>query len=949
METSESSPKNEKRPRTLFARLRAGIVRYWAILRDSGRSRLSRLGYVAAGGAGAGFCGFALLWIYLLLLIPLTPGSTSLERARRQVPSTIVTADGKLLATLQSMHREWRSLGDISPFVVDALIATEDHRFYKHGGVDGRRLLSSTVHTLTGDPQGGSTLTMQLARNLYPDRIGSARSFNRKLKEIVTAKKIERLYTKEQILETYLNTVPFLYNARGIEMAAHTYFGKDASELDLAESATLVGMLKGTSYYNPIRHPQRAQQRRNVVLMQMVRNNRLDEATYESIRDTPVEAKLHRMRRPARTANHFTNRVEMIARSWADQNGRDLESEGLTIHTTLDSRLQRLAEQAVRRQSNALQNVADVEWSQRNGEPYSRDIRDYAARARRVKPFANFWSEKRDLETSFIRESPNYARLVADGLTDSDAIARIRKNPGIIDSIRTVKTRLESGFIVVQPGTGHVLAWVGSRDYFKTPFDHVASAKRQPGSTFKPVVYAAALERGYKPDDLVRDEDVNIRVGRSDIWRLASSSDDEAGYTSLRDALANSRNNIAAALIADVGIKRTARLANKMGIDDSPLVEVPSLALGTSPTSLIEMATMYTTIASDGIRYEPVLVSSITDADGNVVAEFTGSSDRALSEESARLLTDMLRDVVDEGTARRIRYQFGIDADVAGKTGTTQNNMDGWFFLMHPDVVAGAWVGFDDPRVTFRSDFWGEGAHNALFLVGDFFRAGTRSGTISRQRRFEASQYERRRIEERDRKGEAPRTRGGSEEFNFNDWVASAYDSAVRALASLSAGAAGGWEPEYDRAHRSPDPLHDLLNGSDDLVERTAASDDNRGSERRSRRRDSATEPGSAPDHVRGRPEVRASGRDEPEWRWEWDDDDPFDDDTFAILEEKLREYEKIRREIDRKLEQLRREPETRELERVLRDAYLEERSRNPGLRRLEDRLGIAIDDESRR
>lgn len=938
------------------------LKRFGTILRDKSRSKLNRFGYLVAGGAGASLSGFAVLWLYLLLLIPFTPGSRSLERAKHQSPSQILSADGAVLARLESLHRDWMPLEKISPHVVNALIATEDHRFYKHDGVDNRRLLASVFHTLTGDAQGGSTLTMQLARNLYPERIGNNRSINRKLKEIVTAKKIEHLYSKDEIVETYLNTVPFLYNARGIEMAAHTYFGKNAAELSVLESATLVGMLKGTSYYNPIRNPERAKTRRNVVLALMVRNGKLDAETFEELKDKPVNARLRRQQRPARTASHFVNQVEMQARRWADENGYDLEADGLIIKTTLNSKLQHNAEQALRRQTNALQNVANVEWSTASTEVYSSDIRMYASKARSVRPFEYFWREKTATVDAFIRDTPRYRRNVAGGATDTEAIDNFRSNRAAMDSLRESKTRLEAGFVAIEPNSGHILAWVGSRDYTSAPFDHVASARRQPGSTFKPIVYASALRKGYRPDDFFDDTDVNIRIGKNDIWKLAGSSYTEDEVVSLRNALAHSRNNITAALMADVGIRRTAQLGRHMGISESPLVEVPSLALGTSPVTLLEMSTVYNTIASGGVRHDPILITSIVDADGNVLEEFSSREKRVLAEELSLQLTDMMRTVVDEGTGRRIRHQFGIDADVAGKTGTTQNNMDGWFFLMHPSVVAGAWVGFDDPRVTFRSDFWGEGAHNALFLVGDFYREGIRRGQISRSALFDDPNYvdRTRRFAdvEADRDGQngsggandaaesgAPFGQSDPQVINWDRFLASV-ESIQSSLAQRFAGVAEDWTPEYEfsgvpfdrwgsgnvrQDQRWADNQNDSGNDAEAYPEpERRIADTNRRSSRNG---------GYDDNQQRNR-----SYRDNSS-RLDWDRlEDVLNDERFAILEEKRQEYQELTRDLERRLEELRREPETRELERVIREAYLTERARNPSLRRLEERLGIDLD-----
>jgi membrane peptidoglycan carboxypeptidase len=412
-----------------------------------------------------------------------------------------------------------------------------------------------------------------------------------------------------------------------------------------------------------------------------------------------------------------------------------------------------------------------------------------------------------------------------------------------------------------------------------------------------------------------------------------------------------------------------------MGIDTSPLVEVPSLALGTSPTTLAEMASVYNTIASDGVRHDVLLITSISNADGETIAEFDSESNRVLTEQVARQLTDMLRTAIDEGTGRRIRNQFGIRADVAGKTGTTQNNMDGWFFLMHPDVVAGAWVGFDDPRVTFRSDFWGEGAHNALFIVGDFFREGLRRGQISATPRFADPRYRDRwnrfaaktddpsstsndsaddldRDAQDDRFAQPRRSSPGSRGTTMN--LRSALHSIGLSIAETARRIGDEWTPEYEPRTGVSDPsVADAAIANADPDERGPQSEMNhrqtearsntlRGRNARSGR--TSVEDGS---NDSSRRTTRRTGvsRDRDASRRTWDDlRKVFDDDRLAILEEKREEYEQLTRKLERRLDQLRSEPATSELERIIRDAYLEERDRNPSLRDLEERLGIRID-----
>lgn len=684
------------------------------------------------------FCGICLLMFaqYILCLIPLTPGILDLRQARTAQPSELRSADGKLLGSFNQIQQERITLDRISPNVVNALIATEDKRFYDHHGVDVTRSAGAVLNTLGGDPQGGSTITQQLARNLFPDEIGRSRSLHRKLKELITALKIEAVYSKDQILETYLNTVPFLYNVFGIELAARTYFDKKAADLNVLESATLVGMLKGTSYYNPVVNPERAVKRRNVVLRQLVKAGKLTEKQYLALRDKPLNVKFHRPEEQFGVASHFAVNVRKWLIEWADENNYDLYSDGLIIETTLDFSLQKAAAAAVERQAGALQNIADYEWSRSAGGVASYSTASYAQLAKRTEPFKYFWDTHADIEEAFIRESAEYKAALGKGQTAEAALAGLRANREFIARLRAAKSRLEAGFVAIDPTTGEVRAWVGSRDFQRDQFDHVEQAQRQPGSTFKPIVYGAALEQGLSPSRMYRDGPVEIRMGDGPVWRPTDMSGNSGAQMSLRDGLVYSKNTITAQVMQDVGLNKVISLAQALGVKDSKLEAVPSLALGTSPVTLLEMVTAYSTIAQQGLYRKPVLIKRITDRRGKVLASFGSDAQRAMSAESAIELIDMMRGVVNRGTGQAVKTRFGIVADIAGKTGTTQNNTDGWFILMHPNLVAGSWVGFNDSRMTMRSNYWGQGGHNAILVVGDFFREALKTRQIDVKAQF---------------------------------------------------------------------------------------------------------------------------------------------------------------------------------------------------------------------
>ena len=604
--------------------------------------------------------------LYVLVLIPFTPSVGDLRKAKSEVASVLLASDGTVLAEYKRINRRWVTLDNISPHVINALIATEDRRFYQHHGIDFRRTAGAVLSTLSGDLQGGSTITQQLARNLYPEEIGRSASITRKVKEAITALKIEAVYSKAEILETYLNTVPFLYNAFGIEMAARTYFDKSADRLDVLESATLIGMLKGTSYYNPVQNPKRSVQRRNLVLAQMVKTGKLDPARVEALAKRPLRLDFERQIEAPGSAPHVAQHLRKWLISWADSRGFDIHADGLRVRTTLDANLQKAANQAVTRQLVQLQKLAD--------------------RARKA---------------------------------GQDAPA------------------LQAGFLAVDPRNGAVRAWVGSRDFAQEQFDHVSQARRQPGSTFKPFVYGAAFIQGFSPEDVLIDQPVAIKTPGGGVWAPSDATPPTYQPTTLRDGLSYSKNTITAQLMQQVGPAQVARLAQAAGVRQSPLQPVPSLALGTSPVTLIEMVTAYGTIANGGFYMPPLLVAQVEDRNGQVLEAFAAVREKELAMPRAQSLTlvDVMRGVVDRGTGAAIRQRYGIQADVAGKTGTTQDNTDGWFILMHPQLVAGARVGFNDNSVTMGA--WGAGASSALPMVGEVFQQALRQRWIDPSLEFD--------------------------------------------------------------------------------------------------------------------------------------------------------------------------------------------------------------------
>ncbi len=691
--------------------------------------------YVLTFPAALVVCGILLLSGYMAILSRDLPSLNQIENPELDYATVAYTADGVELARFGRQNRSWKTYEDISEHVRHALIATEDHRFYRHWGIDLFRTFSAATQSLLwkiGLPferQGGSTITQQLARNLYNEQIGFEVSVARKLKEMATAVQLERLYTKQEIAEMYLNTVPFRHNAYGIEAAARTYFGKGAVDLDVLESAALVGMLKGTYRYDPERNPEMSRQRRNTVMRRMISRGWLDRDFYDTFKDSLTAVDFRSADVTKSFAPYFAEQVRQWLTSWGKENNVDVYGAGLVVHTTLDSRLQVLAHEAIDSTMNGLQAVVDCEWSAATSPRfvYLEDLELYKRGDCHTIPenrFAWFWRRYPDLVNTFVRESSRYQSLVADGIRETDALAMLTGDSAFMDSLKTKKTRLENGLVALDPRTGHVKIWVGGRDLALDWYDHVSIARRQPGSTFKPFVYTTAVDNGYSPNALYTDslfEYVDPFTGV--IWSPQNSGGEISGRrVTLREGLARSLNTITGQLILDIKPENVARLARDMGIM-SELDAVPALALGTSDVTLLEMTTGYSTLANSGIRNDPVLVTRIRDRNGELLYEAQAMPREALSEDTAPVMIDMLRDVVNQpyGTGYRIRWQYGLhDYDFAGKTGTTQESADGWFLLMHPELVTGAWVGFNDRRITFRSSWWGQGGHNALFVVGDF-------------------------------------------------------------------------------------------------------------------------------------------------------------------------------------------------------------------------------------
>ncbi len=687
--------------------------------------------------AGAGMAAVLVIGIWALFLIDDLPTFEQLDNPSLQLATVAYTADNRELARYAFQNRSWVTYEEISPHAINALVATEDRRFYDHWGIDLPGIVVAASEALTKfSVRGASTISQQLARNLYNQDIGFDVSISRKLKEMITAIHLERRYTKREIIEMYLNTVSFSENAFGIEASSQTFFSKPASDLGPLEAASLVGMLQATTYYNPHRNPENNRRRRNIVLSQMVKSGYLSADFYEEHSEDPVEVDYNPSAEiTASLAPYFAEQVRLWMREWARENGYSLYSAGMRVFTTLDSRIQEFAAASVRENMDGLQKVVDYEWGTRYPGPPRGELEWYRQQSG-YEPFDYFWNSKQSLVSSFIRETEHFRSLRRSGQSADRALAQLRGDEAFMDSLKAQKTRLEGSLVSIDPHSGYVKAWVGGRSLATDWYDHVATAARQPGSTFKPFVYTAAIDNGWSPYYRLPDSSYTYPIpGTGQVWTPGNFGNESSGeMMTLRDALAQSKNTVTARVITQlVNPSQVAFYARRMGIE-SPLDEVPALGLGTSDVTLLEMTSAYGTLASGGLHYDPVMVTRIEDRFGNVLYEHQPSPEEALSEETAYTVVDMMRGIINSqaGTGSRIRWQYGLTQyDMAGKTGTTQNAADGWFILMHPELVTGAWVGFNDRRVAFRSTFWGQGAHNALFLVGDYFRGLSQADEVA--------------------------------------------------------------------------------------------------------------------------------------------------------------------------------------------------------------------------
>lgn len=679
--------------------------------------------------------GFLLLVVGILAFVAIfvtsvvnnMPPLDAIENPTTDLSTQIFTADGKLIRSLYSEeHRISVKLNRISPFVLNALIATEDIRFYQHSGVDPQSFFAIAGDMLKGKKaRGGSTITMQLARNLY-DQVGRDRSFVRKLKEMIVAVILEKNFTKQEIMAGYLNTVSFVGNTYGIQNGAQEYFHKDADQLAIQEAALLVGMLKGTSKYNPRRHPKAALNRRNTVLNQMDKYGFIDdEFDIDELKATSLGVEDQSDYRDLGLAPYYTEYLRQWLKGWCADNGYDLYKDGLKVHTTLDSRMQHYAEESVKEHLTGLQGIFDKHIDGR--EPWIKDT-TFLPRAMR-KSYRYLAARKEGKSKAQVLEEFK-TPIQMDVFSWEGEIKDTTMSPW--DSLKYYARFLETGFMAMDPSNGHIKAWVGgiNHKYFK--YDHVKKGKRQVGSTFKPFVYASAFDNGLTPCDLELNQPVFFYNEKGTmIWSPKNSDGKIGGYMTLRRGLATSTNMITARVMKRIGPQLVCEWARKMGIQ-TELECVPSLALGTTDLSVHELTGAYCTFANRGVWNKPMAVSRIEDQNGNVLAEFNTISQEAIREDIAYMMVDMLKGVVNEpgGTGGRLRSRYKLTNEIGGKTGTTQNHSDGWFMGVTPYLVGGTWVGCSDRTMRFRSLRYGQGASLALPVFGLFMQKVYADSTI---------------------------------------------------------------------------------------------------------------------------------------------------------------------------------------------------------------------------
>lgn len=660
------------------------------------------------------------------------PTFEQLENPENKLSSEIYAADGNMIGKFFIENRSNIRYEQLPQHLVNCLVSVEDRRFYDHSGIDFKGLVTAVYRTMRGSTSGASTISQQLARNLFHERDKSSKlkAIVQKLKEWVIALRLERSYTKSEILTMYLNTVPFSHNAHGIKAASKTYFNKEPEDLDLQEGAVLIGMLKGSTLYNPVRNPNNSLKRRNIAIGQMEKYGYLTEEARDSLYRTELVVNPSYEDHNEGLATYFREEVKKFAKEWSKKNTKldgtayNIFQDGLKIYTTIDSRMQQYAEEAVAAHMPELQEQFYTHWNDvKRREPWH-DTKDFIQRAikrseryrvmKRVNKQSDFEIDQAFYKEKFPMKVFDWKRGEIDTVMTP------------VDSIRHRKMFLHTGFLAMAP-SGDIKAWVGGINHKHFKYDNVQeSSKRQVGSTFKPFVYTVAIQNGWSPCHKLPNVPITFVPGIDPVQDPWSPDNATTKYNgeimTLRFALAKSINRITARLMKEVGPQPVVALVERMGIEEGTVPPYPSICLGTPDISLFEMVGAYGTFMNRGVYTRPRYITRIEDKNGREIADFPHERKEVLSEEDAYIMLNLLQGVTEQGTGVRLRYKYGFEGDIAGKTGTTNDQSDGWYMGITPQLVAGVWTGGDEKAIRFDDLSLGGGANMALPVWGEFMQ-----------------------------------------------------------------------------------------------------------------------------------------------------------------------------------------------------------------------------------
>jgi len=660
------------------------------------------------------------------------PSPGQIKSIKNPVSSVLFDDENRLLGKYFIENRTNVNYSAISPHLIQALIATEDRRFYDHHGIDLRswgRVLFKTVILSDESSGGGSTISQQLAKNLYPRKsywvLGTPIN---KIREMLLAKRLERIYNKEEILTWYLNTVPFGNGIFGIEVACKQLFNTNTESISVQNAAVLIGMLKATGVYSPLRNEDRSLDRRNTVLRQMAKNNFITTADYDSLRQLPIKLNYKKEGHTDGIATYIREQIRLdlnkILRDKLNEDGKpyNLHTDGLKIYTTLDVYLQRFAEDAVRERMTRLQADFDLHWKKREPWDHPSFLSDQVPKTDRYTKMKRAGASEAEIEQAFNNKVP-MSIFTYKGQKDT------LLSP--LDSLKYYLKLLNAGFLALDYKTGKVKAWVGGIDYASFKYDHVRS-RRQVGSTFKPIVMAAALTQDYTPCDYFAND--RVIYAEYDGWEPHNNDGKYGGFYSMEGTLVHSVNCAAVDAIIQVGTKPVIELARKLGIQ-SDLPSVPSLALGSADISLLEMVQAFGVFANNGNKAETYYIKRIENSKGELIVDF--ETEKKIPEEimtptHAQLMVQMLKSVAESGTARGLKTMYSIGSEIGGKTGTTQNQTDGWLIAITPNLSLGAWVGGELPQIRFRSMNLGQGSYTALPICGSFLHKLNASKSVKK-------------------------------------------------------------------------------------------------------------------------------------------------------------------------------------------------------------------------